>query len=152
MFPDKKRMAIYISAILFVILDRLFKLLAVNGFFDSPVGIAGDAFKLSFFANYNIAFSLPLGGSFLNVAVAAMIFFLIGLFVRELKRGRLTAACLFAVILGASSNLYDRLKYGYVADYLDLRYFTVFNLADCLIVAGCACVLWIASRTADLRK
>jgi hypothetical protein len=38
------------------------------------------------------------------------------------------------VLIGAISNLYDRLSYSYVIDYLDLKYFTVFNVADAMIV------------------
>ncbi len=40
------------------------------------------------------------------------------------------------MITGAISNIIDRLSYGYVIDYLSLRYFTVFNLADVMISSG----------------
>jgi signal peptidase II len=43
---------------------------------------------------------------------------------------------LFLAFLGAFSNLYDRLHYGYVIDYFDLKYFTVFNLSDVMIIIG----------------
>ncbi len=48
--------------------------------------------------------------------------------------------CLTFIIFGAMSNLLDRLKYGCVICYLDLKYFTVFNLADIMIVGG---ALWL---------
>jgi len=48
-----------------------------------------------------------------------------------------------AVILGAAGNLFDRLKYGYVVDYLDLKYFTAFNLADVMIVAGVIYLIYV---------
>ena len=56
------------------------------------------------------------------------------------------AVCLFAIIMGAASNLFDRLKYGYVIDYLDLKYFTVFNLADAMIIFGVAILLISANK------
>ena len=40
------------------------------------------------------------------------------------------------IIFGAVSNLYDRLKYGFVIDYFDLKYFTIFNIADAMIFFG----------------
>ena len=40
------------------------------------------------------------------------------------------------VIGGASGNLYDRVRLGYVVDYLDFRVWPVFNVADTAICAG----------------
>lgn len=37
---------------------------------------------------------------------------------------------------GALANLVDRLRFGYVVDYLDVHVWPVFNLADAAIVAG----------------
>jgi signal peptidase II len=37
---------------------------------------------------------------------------------------------------GALANVVDRLRYGYVVDYLDVHVWPVFNLADAAIVAG----------------
>jgi signal peptidase II len=43
---------------------------------------------------------------------------------------------LFCIILGAISNFIDRLTYGYVIDYIDVRFFTVLNMADMIITLG----------------
>ena len=51
--------------------------------------------------------------------------------------------CLTFCLFGAISNIIDRFKYGYVVDYFDLKYFTVFNLADTMIVCGVFCLLII---------
>ena len=40
------------------------------------------------------------------------------------------------VLAGAASNLYDRVCYGYVIDFLDFRIWPVFNLADTSICVG----------------
>jgi signal peptidase II len=37
---------------------------------------------------------------------------------------------------GALGNVADRLRFGYVVDYLDVHVWPVFNLADAAIVAG----------------
>ncbi|MBU1778489.1 signal peptidase II, partial [Patescibacteria group bacterium] len=47
---------------------------------------------------------------------------------------------MFFIIFGAISNLTDRLEYGYVIDYFSLKYFTIFNLADVMIVIGVFCL------------
>lgn len=53
----------------------------------------------------------------------------------------------FALILGgAVSNLIDRAAYGAVLDYIDLKVWPVFNLADSAIFIGALGLLWYALR------
>ena len=47
---------------------------------------------------------------------------------------------------GALSNILERLRAGYVLDYLDVHVWPVFNLADTAIVVG-AILLVLALRT-----
>jgi signal peptidase II len=137
MFKNIKKMtALYTAVIFFVALDRFFKVLAFTGQ-AMEFNIVGDLLKFAYKANYYIAFSLPLAGSFLLILVVLIIVGLIiyGLVIFK-KHEFIRLMPLVIIILGASSNLYDRIKYGFVIDYLDLKYFTVFNLADVMIVTG----------------
>ena len=141
---SRKNKMIVFSIILFIILDRFFKSLSSNHYFDQPIYILKDIFSLNFIGNYNIAFSLPITGIFLNIIIMIIILGLIFSLLHLRRQGRdMEAIFLFAVILGAISNLIDRLKYGYVIDYFDLKYFTVFNLADAMIVGGILGLLWL---------
>jgi signal peptidase II len=144
MFKDiKKMIAINIAVIFFISLDRFLKVFAFNNQ-SSEFNLFSEIFKFSYKNNYNIAFSLPLAGNFLIILIFFIIIALIifGLYyVKKFQIGKATA--LFLIILGASSNLYDRLQYGAVIDYLDLKYFTVFNLADMMIVGGVIYLLLI---------
>ena len=45
---------------------------------------------------------------------------------------------------GAAGNLCDVMRQQYVVDFIDLRWWPVFNLADVAIVAGLATALWPA--------
>jgi signal peptidase II len=45
------------------------------------------------------------------------------------------------VIGGSVSNLIDRVRLGHVTDFLDLRFWPAFNLADSFIVIGVAILL-----------
>ena len=62
----------------------------------------------------------------------------------------LARAGLWLVFAGGLSNLYDRLRYGYVIDFLEFDFirFPVFNVADICVVAGCA-LAFIALLRAD---
>jgi signal peptidase II len=43
---------------------------------------------------------------------------------------------------GATGNLLDILRWRYVVDFIDLRWWPVFNLADAAIISGLVVALW----------
>lgn len=133
-------MAFYlILAIFLLVLDRFFKFLAINHYFDGFISVFGDIFGLSFAKNFNIAFSLPISGIGLNIVIISIVLGLIYYLVYSISKKEYSGVIwLLFMIFGAVSNLFDRLKYGFVVDYLDLQYFTVFNIADAMIVIGVA--------------
>lgn len=145
MLSEKTWMIItYIIIILFVLGDRFLKYLAARDYFAGSQEIIDNIFRLGFAKNYNIAFSLPLGGLILNIIIGLIILWLIGYFLLLIiKEKFIQSSLVLAVLFGAASNYYDRLKFGYVIDYLDLKYFTVFNLADAMIVLGVLGLGWM---------
>ena len=96
---------------------------------------------LTYVQNTGAAFGLFRGHTewfiVFSVAVAAWI-------IRELRQGpaqNWRTACALALILGgAMGNLIDRLRYGYVVDFIDVRIWPVFNIADSAITVG---VTWL---------
>ena len=84
--------------------------------------------------NYGIAFSLTLNKYLIIVVSVITILILFLAFNQFLyqKKYHLASAS-YLIILGAISNLADRFRFGFVVDYIDVSFFTVFNLADCLI-------------------
>lgn len=144
----KKMIAFYSAIIFFVGLDRFLKVLAQANP-QRQVDLIGEILKFKFAGNYQIAFSLPLAGPALLLSLILIILILIWLaWSYWLKREQTKFNILLIIILGAASNLFDRLKDGYVVDYLDLKYFTVFNLADAMIVGGVFLLLLRAKETA----
>lgn len=47
-----------------------------------------------------------------------------------------------SIMAGAISNLIDRLRFGYVVDFLDFRIWPVFNIADTAITLGTLWLVW----------
>lgn len=123
-----------LGAVFVVIADRLAKTWATQ--VTSSYSLIGDWLNFSFSKNAFVAFSLNTYVSPLIIIVPIFIIVLVYFF-KALKNNQWhEAAALSFIIAGAASNLYDRILYGYVIDYLDLKYFTVFNAADALICAG----------------
>lgn len=142
-----KKIAPYLSgAIFLLLLDRFFKILALF-FLKNDVLLLGNWLKFSFSKNYYIAFSLPIGGNAL-IAIIILIMLLLGReYIKQIKNSNFPLAGLILIILfGAASNLWDRLSFGYVIDYLDLEYFTVFNIADCMISAGAIILIMVSCQ------
>ncbi len=58
------------------------------------------------------------------------------------KLSRLYIVAISLIIGGAIGNLVDRILYGYVIDFIDLRVWPVFNIADSAITIGACFLLW----------
>jgi signal peptidase II len=71
------------------------------------------------------------------VAVGWMLFY----FARSGARHPVLPVALGLLVGGSISNLVDRLRLGHVTDFLDLRFWPAFNLADSFIVVGVAILL-----------
>jgi signal peptidase II len=78
------------------------------------------------------------------IAVAAMLLF----FARSGRRHPVLPVALGLVLGGSIANLIDRVRFGYVTDFLDLIAWPAFNLADTFIVVGVA-ILFGALVLAD---
>ena len=72
-----------------------------------------------------------------GIAIAWMLVF----FARSGARHPVLPVALGLVIGGSVSNLADRVRLGYVTDFLDFRYWPAFNLADSFIVIGVGILL-----------
>jgi signal peptidase II len=87
--------------------------------------------------NSGIAFGLfasatPIVTVLTAVAVGWMLLF----FARSGSRHPVLPIALGLLIGGSASNLTDRMRLGHVTDFIDLRFWPAFNLADSFIVLG----------------
>lgn len=125
--------------VLVAVADRIVKKLAMSGV-ESSWWIA----HFQLFRNDRLVFSLPLsngvGIGLMGIAVVVVLWWA----ARLARQGRwwptVGALCVF---LGAMSNLYDRLRFGYVIDWANFGpWWPIFNLADVMIAAGVVLLLW----------
>ena len=102
---------------------------------DSPI-------RLTYVLNEGAVFGLGVPPTVIFVFGACLIIFLILLY-RSPWVGR--TRWIWGIILGgAFGNLIDRLHSGYVTDFIDVRVWPVFNLADSAMVIGsCLLILFL---------
>lgn len=128
--------ALYAAAVGLLFLDRVLKGIVVQ---MRPVGPAGRWAIFTPYMNEGIAFSLPLADAVFWPLAAAALGVLIWLFIGFARRGRgELAALVFMILLGAASNLSDRLAYGATVDYFLFFGRSAVNVADGMIIAGAA--------------
>ncbi|MGE5552726.1 MAG: signal peptidase II [Betaproteobacteria bacterium] len=93
--------------------------------------------------NFGAAFGVLPQWTLLFIALAAVAVALAACFHERLTRRRLGAkAGLTLAAAGAVGNLIDRVRFGYVRDFLDVRWYpAIFNVADIAIVVGVGLLL-----------
>ena len=126
--------------------DQLTKLLVTATFAPAQhLPLLGPVLSLTYVQNTGAAFGLFQGhpGAFVVVSVVVGVWVVIELR-RPSARGWATQTPLALILGGAIGNLIDRLRVGYVIDFLDLRVWPVFNVADSCITIG---VGWLLAQT-----
>lgn len=141
-----KNIVIFLTLTMFFVFDRILKFLSLN--LSNDIVLIKNLFSFSFYPNEYISFSIPLSGYFLNILILILIILIIFyIFFLFKSKKYLEFLAWTSVLLGAISNFIDRIFFSYVIDYLDLRYFTIFNFADVLIVAGCFSLIFLNFKT-----
>ena len=102
---------------------------------------------LTYIQNTGAAFGLFKGQQMLFIALAVFVVGWIGweLLTKAAVPPLMEWGC-GLVLGGAVGNLIDRLRWGYVVDFLDIRVWPVFNVGDSAITVGVALLLLQALR------
>ena len=156
-----RTLGIGIGAAVFA-LDQIVKALVVHTL-DLPARLSIEVlpiFRLAWVKNYGISMGFLTAGSdaerWLLVAVTAAIAVAV-LFWLWRETNPLDGAALGLVLGGAAGNITDRVRLGYVADFLDLHFgdmhpFLVFNVADAAITIGVLLLVLRALFTREPRE
>lgn len=124
-------------AALLLLVDRATKVwalqdLALNG----PI-VLGKYLWLSYVENTGMAFGLfQNGNAVLIIVMLVVIGYILHSWKELLRYGTWAQWGAVLILTGALGNLYDRLTLGFVVDFIDLRVWPVFNVADSFITIG----------------
>ncbi|MCD5390380.1 signal peptidase II [candidate division NPL-UPA2 bacterium] len=111
------------------------------------IPVLKDIFHLTHIHNYGAAFGLLRHQTAFLILISILSIILILSLQRKFsERYPNCTSSLGLVLGGAIGNLIDRLRFGYVVDFLDFslygHHWPVFNLADSAITAGVIIVCW----------
>ena len=130
------------TALVLYVADQVTKALVVA---NVPLGarydVIGDLAQLWHVRNTGAAFSILPGATWLFVPVTLVAIGMVVYFHRTLRdRGPWIHVILGAILAGALGNLTDRIRFGYVVDFVSIGFgdtrFPTFNVADSAVVLG----------------
>lgn len=134
---------IYLFIIIGLVLDRFTKILAVEHLKgQQPIVLVENYFEFSYVENRGAAFGIFQGQVLLLAAFTIAV--LLGFFLyywKTPKKTRLFTLSVASIVTGALGNLFDRVVYGHVVDFITVHwrsthYFPSFNVADIFITVG----------------
>lgn len=137
---------IFIITLLILLLDQFTKLaVAKNLLLNQSTPLISGVVHLTLIHNRGAAFGILKNQTTLFILVSIFAVVLIYSVLRKGKYKKFSfySLSLALILAGAVGNLIDRLRFGYVIDFLDLRVWPVFNVADSAITAGAIMLGWI---------
>ena len=144
----------YLIALVVIVLDQLTKLWVVRDFFYGESLEITGFFNLVLAHNTGAAFSLlaDAGGwqrvFFVGIALVASV--VIAWLLKKHRNEPLFCLALSGILGGALGNVIDRVRSGYVVDFLDFHamgyHWPAFNVADMAITGGAILIVWDSLR------
>lgn len=141
--PLKNRAWLFAISALVIVLDQITKAIVEQQMVLytswAPIPGLANLFQFTHAINYGAAFGLFQESGRIFAVVALIVAGVIIYYNHRLPAGHwLLRTALGLQLGGALGNLIDRMRQGYVTDFLDFGPWPVFNLADTAIVAGVA--------------
>ncbi|NCC80006.1 MAG: signal peptidase II [Clostridia bacterium] len=134
---------IYAIFIIGLVLDYFTKIWAVDTLKGkADITVIEGFFDLSYLENRGAAFGIFQGRAYLLAAVTLVIMgILLFNYYKAKKKTWLLTASTGLILTGAVGNLIDRVRFGFVVDFIswhwkDVYYFPSFNVADICITIG----------------
>ena len=135
-------------AALIIISDQITKAFIVEWLKpQGTVSIIGDLLRLTFVTNTGVAFGMLTGVPYvLTVPIVILIGVIVYYLVKTLGQSFLLTLALSLELGGAIGNLIDRIRLGYVVDFVKLPYWPAFNVADSCVVIGAIGLAFVLLR------
>jgi len=131
-----------VTTISVVLIDRVTKIFFQKLLsFGESLPVIKNVFHMTMVHNTGIAFGLfkDQGVVFIFIPIIAIILLIFNIYYYRQNDEALSREYIiaFSLILGgAIGNLFDRIVFGYVVDFIDFRVWPVFNIADSAITIG----------------
>jgi len=153
-----QNMLFFLIALLVVVADQLSKIWIRSNLLVGQSLFEAGFFRITHVHNTGAAFGLFQGQSFLltivaSVGITVLLVYALVIYRRfPLLDNRLGRPVLGLVLGGAVGNLIDRLRFGYVTDFIGVGLWPAFNIADSAITIGVVLLTYSLLRLARAEK
>jgi len=143
-------MAIVSIIICGLLLDQFSKILTLKNLaVNQSIPLVKNIFHLTLVFNRGAAFGIFKNYTVFFIIAAGLAILFIILNLRKDRKINLSNISLALILSGACGNLIDRVRFGFVVDFLDFRFWPVFNIADSLISLGALLLAFSIFRSKD---
>ncbi len=127
-----------------ILVDQLTKLIVLRNLDEGEfIPVIENVLGLNLVCNTGAAFGIFQHQTHILTGISILVLILILIFRRQIANsGRIFQTGFGLIAGGAFGNLIDRLRFGYVVDFVDFRIWPVFNVADSAITIGVILLLW----------
>jgi len=126
-----RKLYLVIITLLLFIIDRVTKILALR-FLTEGLFCYKNIFGLKLLLNNGVAFGILIP-KIISITLASIIVIIL---INLLLKNKVNIFPILIILVGAISNILDRLNYNAVIDFITIKYMPIFNLADIYIVIG----------------
>jgi signal peptidase II len=136
---------IYVCVFVLLLLDQASKYIVMALIEQGKsVPVIENLFHVTLIYNTGAAFGMLKAQPRLFMVIAILAILLINYVIlrRSSSLNIMEKAALCFILAGTLGNLTDRLRLGHVVDFIDLRIWPVFNLADSFITVGAVILAW----------
>lgn len=129
-------------SIICLVIDQIIKrLVVINLEFLDTINIIKNFFRITYVKNMGAAWSILSGSRIFLIVITLIALTLLILYIIKNKKISKIEELSYGILIGGIiGNLFDRIRLGYVIDYLDINFgsyhYPVFNFADICIVVS----------------
>lgn len=135
-------MWVFLVCVLIVLLDQFTKYIIYTNFYPhASVPVIKHILHISYVQNRGAAFGVFVNQTTFFIIVSVITILFMAVFLKKSKP-IIMRLSLVLILSGAIGNLIDRLRFGYVVDFIDFRIWPVFNVADSSITVGALLLAW----------
>jgi len=109
---------------------------------NESIPLIRGVFDITLVYNRGAAFGIFRNQSYLFIASGLLAIILIFFSLKNNKQNKYYLVCLSFILAGTCGNLIDRIRLGYVIDFLNFHIWPVFNIADSAITIGAIMLAW----------
>lgn len=138
-----KSYALYLAIIVLgIVIDQVTKFLAAEFLSENhkatkSIKIIGDFLRIRYTENRGMAFSMLSDERWVFMSISTLaIVLMLGYLLFVAEQAPLYKISVAIIASGGIGNMIDRVALGYVIDFVDVKYFAVFNGADSFVCVG----------------